>query len=731
MAQLLVPTSDQATGLWTNAPLWSKADADDDTDAVSDAVGNNSDTSNADLKLASGTTPEAGTQTLRARWHHDLTGRSMQATCELYQGDPAAGGSLIATLQSANDVGTTETEDSTTVSGITDYSDLYVRLRGRGTGGGPSRSLHVDLVELSIPDGGASPVVVQASPASLATGAQAATPSLSALAVQAAAATMSPAAQVVSPSASAGGGIKGTSTAFVSDASVQYSVTTPAETVDGDLLVLFQHHGGGDLDLESEWGEVGTDWTFRETVGPLDNESVAVWTKPADATDASGGGSYAFQTAVSDALRWVIVAIPGGAYDNHVTVADADVTTSPSVSGTIDPVAASTMLLAFLGKDENSASNPTNTWSSVQGMTEEEAHSDEGDVLFTSLFSEELTGQVTRDFDLANVSGSCKLILLTATFDGAGTAVQASPAAMAAGAQAASPAFSALAVPASPAILSPAAQSLNPALAAKTVQAAPAVLSPAAQAVDKTLAALAVQANPGTLITAAQTVDTVPGALTVQASPARLTIDPQVVNPIVSGAPVVVTAAPGIITLVAQPADPALAALAIRAIAAGLSVEAQSLDPVLAELAVQAAAAGLVMVAQQVSPQAATQGVAIPAVPATLDIVSQAVDAVLAALAVTATPAGLSVSAQPVVPDRGATVVSASPGLLSSQAGVVQPVTSQLAVSAQPAVLIVAASTVDGRPAVSVFRLKERLTGRVDEIRVAAEIERIRLKGVK
>lgn len=156
MAQLLTPVSDQATGSWTNPPLWSKANVDDGTDAISEAVGNNTQTSNADLKLASGSDPQAGTETLRVRWHHDQNGRSMQATCELYQGDPAAGGSLITTLQSASNVGTTEVEDSTTVSGVTDYSDLYVRLYGFSNGGGPSRSLHVDLVEFEIPDASAS-----------------------------------------------------------------------------------------------------------------------------------------------------------------------------------------------------------------------------------------------------------------------------------------------------------------------------------------------------------------------------------------------------------------------------------------------------------------------------------------------------------------------------------------------------------------------------------------------
>lgn len=199
MAQLLVPVSDQATGSWTNAPLWSKADADDDTDAVSEAVGNNTDTSNADLKLASGDNPQAGTQTLRVRWHHDQSGRTMQGTCELYEGDPAAGGTLITTLQSATDVGTTEAEDSTTVTGISDYTALYVRLRGRGTGGGPSRSLHVDLVELSIPDAGASPVTIQASAAPLTVAAQTVSVVVAVLAITASPAAATVSAQTVSP----------------------------------------------------------------------------------------------------------------------------------------------------------------------------------------------------------------------------------------------------------------------------------------------------------------------------------------------------------------------------------------------------------------------------------------------------------------------------------------------------------------------------------------------------
>jgi hypothetical protein len=161
MPQLL-PTSDQAVGSWTTSPLWSKVDDDsvvaatgDGVTITSDAVGNNTNTTNADLKLDSGTDPgRSSDHVIRVRWSRSGSA-SLQAHCELWQGIPGTG-TQIASLDSATDVGATEVAATLTLTGtqadnITDYTDLYLRLWGRGTAGGAARSLIVELVEFAIP----------------------------------------------------------------------------------------------------------------------------------------------------------------------------------------------------------------------------------------------------------------------------------------------------------------------------------------------------------------------------------------------------------------------------------------------------------------------------------------------------------------------------------------------------------------------------------------------------
>lgn len=162
--QILVPTADENAGTWTTAPLWSDVDDDSTVSATgdgvvitSDAVGNNTNTSNADLKLATGTDPTKSTEhILRVRWNSDSG--DLQAHCELWEGIPGIG-TKRAEIISAVSVGTSEVEaehilTAVETDAITDYSNLYVRLWGRGTAGGPSRSLVVDLVELQVPGAG-------------------------------------------------------------------------------------------------------------------------------------------------------------------------------------------------------------------------------------------------------------------------------------------------------------------------------------------------------------------------------------------------------------------------------------------------------------------------------------------------------------------------------------------------------------------------------------------------
>jgi len=158
MAQFARPDADQAAGSWTTTPLWSKVDeGSDGGDTISsDAVGSGSATTNADLRLSDVTDPVLSTgHIIRARWASSST-RDITPTCELWLGIPGTG-TLIATLTGATLLDTTEVTDTYTLTGteadnITDYTDLYLRLVGTGSGGGPGRSLVVEFCELEVPD---------------------------------------------------------------------------------------------------------------------------------------------------------------------------------------------------------------------------------------------------------------------------------------------------------------------------------------------------------------------------------------------------------------------------------------------------------------------------------------------------------------------------------------------------------------------------------------------------
>ena len=168
MAQLLLPVADIATGSWATTPGWSKVNDDLVTNPTgtgtsfdSEAVGNNTNTSNFDSELpTSGITDPGGNinHILRARWSHNQSGRTMQGNLELWQGVPGTG-TLIATLQIDPDITITENTATYTLTGteadnITDYNDLHLRLWGRGTSGGPTRTLVAEAIEFEIPDGG-------------------------------------------------------------------------------------------------------------------------------------------------------------------------------------------------------------------------------------------------------------------------------------------------------------------------------------------------------------------------------------------------------------------------------------------------------------------------------------------------------------------------------------------------------------------------------------------------
>jgi len=159
--QIARPDADEATGSWSPA-VFSDIDEDisiggDDALAISDAVGNSVNTTNYDVRLSDVSDPGVNTDhIIRVRWRRD-TIYAMEGNVALWEGVPGTG-TLRATLQVAPDVGSTETTDTYTLSAseadaITDYTDLYYRIWGRGTFdvGGTARSLEIEAVEFEVP----------------------------------------------------------------------------------------------------------------------------------------------------------------------------------------------------------------------------------------------------------------------------------------------------------------------------------------------------------------------------------------------------------------------------------------------------------------------------------------------------------------------------------------------------------------------------------------------------
>lgn len=246
MAQFVRPDTDLVAGLWTATPLWSKVDEGapgDDVTILSEAVGNNTDTTNADLQGSDVTDPNSSTgYILRAAWNS--TGNSVDGTLELYQGVPGVG-TLIATLTQAalttTESTATHSLTATEADSISDHAALNFRLRGRGTQGGPSRSLEVDFIELEVPDAsGAVSGEGSSSGAGMVSGILAAIAQAAGSALGVAAATGAAVALALSIGAAAG-----TSTATAAGASVVAAqgaaAGTSTVTADG------QASGGGSV----------------------------------------------------------------------------------------------------------------------------------------------------------------------------------------------------------------------------------------------------------------------------------------------------------------------------------------------------------------------------------------------------------------------------------------------------------------------------------------------------
>ncbi len=164
MAQFVRPIADVDAGSWDDSSVgdndgahWDELVADDNSKTESDAVGNNVNTTDLDVEGTNSGIDDPAVSTghiIRVVWNSDQS-RDMTGHAELWQGVPDTG-SLIAeaTVELVDTTEVTTTHSLTTgeTDNITDYNDLHFALWGRGTGGGPARTLQVDLLELEIPD---------------------------------------------------------------------------------------------------------------------------------------------------------------------------------------------------------------------------------------------------------------------------------------------------------------------------------------------------------------------------------------------------------------------------------------------------------------------------------------------------------------------------------------------------------------------------------------------------
>lgn len=158
MTQFARPDADQSFGGWTIAPLWSKIDEDISGGGTGDGAtiqsSDNTVGDTCDIRLSDVQPPSGGTITAFVRWNKSASGgHTINGVCEVWEGVPGVGTMRGQGL--ANNISEVEAATNFNVTGITDYTNLYVRfIRNGSSGGSPGsrRSLVVEAFQLEVPD---------------------------------------------------------------------------------------------------------------------------------------------------------------------------------------------------------------------------------------------------------------------------------------------------------------------------------------------------------------------------------------------------------------------------------------------------------------------------------------------------------------------------------------------------------------------------------------------------
>ena len=157
---------------------------------------------------------------------------------------------------------------------------------------------------------------------------------------------------------------RGSSTQATTAGGTTTSISTPAATQTGDLLILTA------LLAPNVTGPTLSGWTLVENSTDGVSDTVLAWTKTAVSGDAAGGGSYSPSWTGSAKGCFVMSAYGGvGSVDTH-GIAVYAVTSSPTATASVTPTASGEVAFCyFADRESTSAAAITTGWTAGSGLT--------------------------------------------------------------------------------------------------------------------------------------------------------------------------------------------------------------------------------------------------------------------------------------------------------------------------------------------------------------------------